>query len=508
MSLFRRRRGTTDLVPVGRTRYDLQQYASQLAFSFGGIQYGPSQGGVQTSYGANPAEPIPTSFVGYATGGLFDNPVVAGLEWTRLNIFAEARFQWQQLRGGRPGDLFGTQALSLLETPWTGGTTGDLLTRLLLDADLAGNAYWARINDELVRLRPDWVEILLQKRTIRMRIDGEDRSVQVGWRKTGYAYWEGGESQHPAVFLPDEVCHFAPLPDPLATFRGMSWITPVVREIQADRQAAIHKQRWWENAASPNIAVSLKEQLTPAQFTEFVEAMDAQHKGPDKAGSTLYTAGGADVTVIGKDMQQADFSGVIGRGESRIALASGIHPVVAGLSEGLQGSSLNAGNYQAAKRSTGDKTFRPLWRNVCGSLQVLFPPPSGARLWYDTRDVAFLRDDAQDVAGIQASEAATIRNLVDAGFTPDSSTAAVLANDWALLVHSGLYSVQLQRPGADDQGATSGSPAPTAPGRSAGDEVVVTAVVIDDGPVAGLTSDEIDRLARRALMREQGMLDA
>lgn len=457
MSLFRRRRGTTALDVRGETRYSLDQYIQQSGFSFGGSYYGIGGGQVQTSYAANPVEPIPNSFMGYVTGGLFDNPVVAGLEWTRVNIFSEARFVWQQLRSGRPGDLFGTADLSLLEQPWTGGTTGDLLARALLDADLAGNSYTARINDELVRLRPDWVEILLGKRLIRM--SGQARHV--GWRKLGYAYWEGGKgvTDDPAVFLADEVAHFAPLPDPLATYRGMSWLTPVVREIQSDRQATTHKQAYWENAASPNLAVSLKT-AEPEVFAKFVEQMDRQHKGAENAYKTLYTGAGADVTVIGRDMQQSDYSNIIGKGETRIALASGIHPVVAGLSEGMQGSALNAGNYQAAKRATGDKTFRPLWRNVCGSMQVLFPPPSGSQLWYDARGVAFLRDDAQDVAAIQQSEAITIRNLLDAGYTPDSVKAAVLANDWGVLQHSGLYSVQLQAPG-------SGDTTPTAPGAGA-----------------------------------------
>lgn len=507
MSLFRRRRGEAALAPTGHTRYSLDQYVQQTSFAFGSSSFNlgfPGQN-VSTSYGSNPAEPIPTSFTGYAISGLFDNPVVAGLEWTRLNIFSEARFQWQQLRGGRPGDLFGTGALSLLEEPWTGGTTGDLLARMMLDADLAGNAYWARIDGELVRLRPDWVEILLAPRMVRMRVGGEDVSRQVGWRKLGYAYYEGGkgDGRDAAVFLPDEVAHFAPLPDPLATYRGMSWITPVVREVQADKQAVLHKQAWWENAASPNIAVSIKEQMTPTQFADFVEKMDAQHKGADKAGSTLYTAGGADVTVIGKDMQQADFSNVIGKGESRIALASGIHPVVAGLSEGMQGSSLNAGNYQAAKRSTADKTFRPLWRNVSGSLQVLFPPPAAARLWYDARDVAFLRDDSADAAAIQQKEAFTLRTLMDAGFTPDSVKAAVIASDWSLLEHSGMFSVQLQKPGG-----AAGSVAGPAPARAAEADVVDAEVVDESAAVAELTSDEIDRLARRALARERGMADA
>jgi hypothetical protein len=78
----------------------------------------------------------------------------------------------------------------------------------------------------------------------------------------------------------------------------------------------------------------------------------------------------------------------------------------------------------------------------------LFPPPPGSRLWYDARDVAFLRDDAQDVAAIQQAEATTIRTLIDAGHDPASVVSAVLANDWAALRHSGLFSVQLQTPGS------------------------------------------------------------
>jgi hypothetical protein len=454
VSLFRRRRATAATVPGGQGRYSLEQYVQQTGFLFGGSYFPVGVGGneIITSYGKNAVEPIPNSLVGYSTGGLFANPVIAGLEWTRLMVFSEIRFAWQRLRAGRPGDLFSTAELGSLERPWPGGVTGDMLSRLILDADLAGNAYWARVDGELVRLRPDWVEIVLAPRMVQLARLGKP-AQQVGWRRAGYVYWQDGKGNaEPALFLANQVAHVAPLPDPLATYRGMSWMTPVVREVQADQQALTHKQSWWENAASPNIAVSLKESVTPEKFIDFVEMMDKAHKGPENAGKTLYLGGGADVTVIGKDMQEADYSNVIGKGETRIALASGIHPVVAGLSEGMQGSSLNAGNYNAAKRSTGDKTFRPLWRNVCGSLEVLFPPPPGARLWYDTRDVAFLREDAQDSAEIQASEAQTIRTLLDAGYTADSVTAAVLASDWSLLQHSGLYSVQLQPPGSQDQG--------------------------------------------------------
>jgi hypothetical protein len=417
----------------------------------------PFQPGYTTTYGTNAAEPIADTFADYVLGGLAGNGVVWSVERVRLALFSEARFQFQNFTKGRPGNLFGSPDLTILERPWVGGTTGDLLTRMILDADLAGNWFGTIVGGELVRLRPDWVEIVL---TELYDVDGR----QVGWRKLGYLYYEGGvhSGVTPAVLLPDEVAHFAPTPDPLASWRGMSWLTPVVREIMADGMATKHKLKWFEHAATPNLAVSLPREVSPADFRTFVDLMDAEHAGVDNAHKTLYTGGGADVSVIGANMQQMDFKVTQGAGESRVAAAGGIHPTIVGLSEGLQGSSLNAGNFGAARRLVADGTLRPLWRNAAGSLEVIVPPPAGTRLWFDARDVSFLREDAKDAAEITQIQASTVTVLVREGFTPESAIAAVISENMDLLVHSGLVSVQLQPPGTGGPADTPGSP-PTPP---------------------------------------------
>lgn len=415
---------------------DVANYASALPGAYG--LNGLTGAGVECAQG---------DFAGYLRTGLHGNGVVFGLELKRLQVFTQARFQFQQLRGGRPGDLFGTAALRILERPFVGGTTGDLLGRMLLDADFAGNHYSAVLGDEVVRLRPDWVEILLTPRMAPVGKGGAD--VQVGWARVGYMYMEGGirPGGEPAFFMPHEVMHFAPMPDPAATYRGMSWLTPVLREIQADTQATKHKLNFFLNAATPNLAVSLPKEITPEQFTAFVDKMDSTHKGTANAYKTLYTGGGADVTVVGADLKQLDFKVTQGAGETRLALAAGVHPVIAGLSEGMQGSSLNAGNYAAAKRSFVDTTMRHLWQNAAGSMEVLVPPPTDARLWVDCRDIPFLREDEKDAAEIASTEASTIRQLGDAGYVAESVIAAVTSRDWRLLVHSGRFSVQLLPPG-------------------------------------------------------------
>jgi hypothetical protein len=110
---------------------------------------------------ASTVEEVEANFAGYVTGAYERNGIIFACMLARQMLFSEARFQFQQLRNGRPGDLFGNESLSILEEPWPGATTGDLLSRAIQDADLAGNASFARRNGRIRRLRPDWVTIVL-----------------------------------------------------------------------------------------------------------------------------------------------------------------------------------------------------------------------------------------------------------------------------------------------------------------------------------------------------------
>jgi phage portal protein BeeE len=409
--------------------------ALQEALGYGGW----STLGITQTQPGEAAEKAPGDLPGYAQ--LFaTNPVIWACMVARQMVFSAPRFIWQRLNNGTPSELFGSTDLRLLEEPWMGGTTQDLLSRVIQDADLAGNSYWTGADNELVRLRPDWTFIVMERRVMRGGV--------LGWRKLGYIYQEPGEE--PVPLLADEVAHFAPVPDPLATYRGMSWLTPVIRETQNDSLMARHKRKFLENAATPNMVVRLAREVSPEAFAKFKAKMEANHRGVENAYKTLYLGGGADVTVVGSDFKQLDFAKVQGAGETRIAAAAGVPPIIVGLSEGLQAATYS--NYGQARRRFADGTIHPLWQNAAGSFGRLVQPPGGnrsgaVRLWYDARDVPFLREDARDAAEIQGVQSRTIRTLVDAGYTPESVMKAVTSSDWTLLVHTGLFSVQLQRPG-------------------------------------------------------------
>ena len=419
------------------------QLGGFTTFSVGGQTYTVP---IMTSIPGQKTEGIANSFEGYALNGLMGNSVIFSLTAIRMRVFSEARFAYQHMSKGRPADLWSDKTLAILDHPWPGGVTGDLLAIMLLHADFAGNAYIANISGQLVPMRPDWVDIILAERKY---TDSTGYTGVVGMEKVGYLYYQGGRQTgvSPVMFGKDDVTHFAPMPDPLANYRGMSWVTPVIREIRSDTSAMDHKLKFFENAATPNLAVSLPGVTDPDQFNAFVDAMDESHKGVQNAYKTLYLGAGADVTLIGSNFKDMEFTGLQGKGETRMASAAGVPPSVAGLSEGLQGSSLNAGNFAAARRLFGETTLSQLWRNVCGSLETIVTPNSGSRLWYDTRDIPFLRADQVDLANIQTAKSQSIRELFMAGFTQDSIVAAVMADDFTLLVSQPVYSIQVQTPG-------------------------------------------------------------
>lgn len=445
----------------------VDDYAQALSgFGYAGIGYPVSPGGggeppprVLQTMGASKAEPIADNFTGYVQGAYKANGIIFACMLARQLAFASVRFSWQRINTGKPSELFGTADLALLEEPWVGGTTQDLLSRTIQDADLAGNSYWCIRAGELVRLRPDWVWILAVPRSVPgLNVDeetGRPLAAQLGWQRLGYVYWEGGmTSGAEPVWLPaDEVVHYAPIPDPEATFRGMSWLSPIVREIQADGLMTRHRIKFMEHAATPNMVVKHAEGADLAKVQRFAEILEENNAGLANAYKTLHLYPGADATVVGADLRQLEFKVTQGGGETRIAAAARVPPIIVGLSEGLQAATYS--NFSQARRAFADGTLHPLWANAAGSFGYLLRDRSrqlsgtgAVRLWYDARDVPLLREDAKEAAEIGEIQARTIRTLVDGGYTPDSAARAVLSGDYALLQHTGLFSVQLQAPGS------------------------------------------------------------
>ena len=395
-----------------------------------------------TGIGGGKEETLGTDFAAYTEQLYKRNGIVFTCVMVRHMVFSEARFLWRKFNDGSPSRMFSTPALDLLARPWPGGTTGEMLARMEQDNSLAGNAYIVRVPADkdgpvrLRRLRPDWVKIITGSPTE----DPFDYRAKV----TGYIYHPRTHrhSSQPTIFTVNQVAHWSPIPDPIAQWRGMSWITSVLADIVGDKSAAAHKQKYFDSGAVTGLTISYDASISLKDFKEYVKLIDERHSGGDNAYKTMHLGGGADPKMLGSNLQQIDFKSVIGASETRIAAASGLGAVMAQFSEGLAGASLNVGNFTAARKRSETILFRPLWRTAAAALETILEPPDGAHLWYDTRDVAFLRDDAKAEADIRSKDANTLGALHRAGYTAESSILAVTTGDYSQLVHTGLISVQ------------------------------------------------------------------
>ena len=444
---------------VERASYiDAMNSLALTTFGYNGSTYAVP---LATTYGTSKQEDPDGTFGSYAELFVKRDAVVFGVMQARAMLLSETRFKFRSLRDKK---IFGTPALLPLDAPQVNVDTGEWLTRIDQHASIAGNAYI--IKKSRVLLHPDRVSIVLAS-----SYDPEHPQFAADATVLGYIYKppQGPEQS----FNVDEVVHFSPIPDPVARFRGMSWLQPLVREILSDQAATVHKQRFFENAATPNLAIKFPESIkTREQFEQIRDAMEASSSGSSNAWKTLYLAAGADVTVVGADMQALDLKTIQGGYETRICVAARVPAVVAGVSEGMQGSSLNAGNFSQARRLFVDGWYRPYVRALCSTLSGLVRVPSDAELWFDDTDIGFLREDKKDAAEIGQIQAVTIRQLLDAGYKPDAAVAFVQSLDPALLTgqHSGLFSVQLQEPGTESEGTSaddaeddSESPTPAEP---------------------------------------------
>ena len=367
------------------------------------------------------SEAAPSNFTGMVNQVYKRSGVVSACISARMMLYSEVRFTFRNLRSKK---TFGTDALTILERPWPNGTTGELLSRMEQDASLAGNAYIYRAApDRLQRLRPDLVEIMTNGREV-----------------MGYIYFPDGKHGEGVPLLVEDVAHYTPMPDPERNWVGHSWVQTVLAEIVADRKMVAHQDKFYSNAATPNLFVKIEGQLTDDGRQRLRAEFDQRYGGWENAYKTIILDGGADMKAVGADFKQADFVATRAANENRIAQAAGVPPIIVGLQSGLENATYS--NYEQALKQFST-TLRSLWRASCDALTTITPVPRGAELWWDESEVSALQDNAKNRAEIRQLNAATLSSYLMSGFTPESAVQAVISDDVSALEHSGATSVQL-----------------------------------------------------------------
>lgn len=380
------------------------------------------------------------SFDEYVKEGLKGTPIVAALVAARTDVYAEVDFYWRDRTTKER--LRDTNGLRALRHPWPGGHLSDLLALTETDVQLAGQAYVRFHPDHMrfERLAPDRVYIVA---------DPEMLGIE------GFLY--DHKPDDPTVepeFVPrNEMAQLMESPDPLQPLLGRSWLTACLYDINADLSSSQFVNSYFENSATPNLIIKTPRSLGVEQREQLAAVINRRYTGADNAFKTLLLENGAEAMVVGNDLQKIEYAATRAAGETRIAAAAGIAPIVAGLREGLQAGTYS--NYGQAVRKTLDWKIRPRWTRTARHLEhILDKPNRNAELWYDDSQISAVQQDALDASEIKGKDAATISALITAGFTPAEVAEAVKVGDFTSLTHTGLFSVQLQPPmtetGPDD----------------------------------------------------------
>lgn len=405
------------------------------SFSYNGISYVTNR----QTYSANGTED-PAFYGGCAP--YTSNGVGFAVVQRRAQLFSQARFKYKRFGGGvKPmaGDLFTSSALAPLDNPIA------LLSWMEIDIATAGNAYVVRDGDKLRRLNPFWCSIVGSSRS-----NPEQPATAWDAEPEGLIYHPAGRPADEAeVFMWDEVAHYAPIPDPDMRWRGMSYLRPVVTEVRNMNAYNTFVSKYWQNNATPNMVVVFPPEKLLAEIQAFRDKFLEKHQGVERAFRPAFLGGGADVKMVGANLADLAAKDVSSDAFAKVCAAAGVPPIVVTIVPGLESASTYA-NYQTAMRAFADLTVRPLWLHATFALAKLLPSPADAELWYDVSGVSALQSDALDDAQVVATQAATIRTLGDAGWEKNSVRDAVLTGDLTKLKDTGLNSVQLIPPGAND----------------------------------------------------------
>lgn len=423
--------------------YGFQQFVDW--FTFQSKQY---------TLGGSPANMPADDFADYVARIHRATPIISAAAVSRSLLMSQLRF----LARADDGSTSSPPALSVLRRPGSMKRAA-FLALMELHGSYAGAAYPVLKNGRLYLLRPDWTQVLLASDNDPVEVYEGQFMVPSDAEVTGLVY-QPRHGQHRGrveVFQRGEFARWTPEPDPVNWWRGVSWVSSVLREFTLDGQVSDHQRKFFEKAATPNLVFMMDATKTPQQVSEYAQALNAAHAGPGNRHKNMFLGGGTDVKVIGSDLDKLALNDLSGGFETRVAARSMVPAVVLGIREGLGGSALNSGNYGQTRRQWADKWFSPAADGLCEALEDVVNLPSTELTW-DRSRVMFLQEDEKDAAEIRQVNAVALRQLVEAGYEPQSAVDYLHTGDINKLKHTGNVSVQLQPPGSGASPPSEGNP--------------------------------------------------
>jgi len=233
----------------------------------------------------------------------------------------------------------------------------------------------------------------------------EDGSDGIDSRTQMPAAWKAGQR----TYKPESLVRFTWF-DPDNPLRGMSPLDPAKVEIEADMAAGSFNRNFFTNGCNPGGIFKHPRSLTAPQRKDFLDAVNEENGGEDKAFSTLLLENGVDFAFNPRSQKDAEFI-ELRRGARDVELAViGVQKAALSITDDL--------NYATAlgqRRVLIENTVLPIimdWEDAING-QLLGDIEGGA-YWveFDLSAIAALQEDIQP-------KAATASILFGLGYSRD-----------------------------------------------------------------------------------------
>jgi HK97 family phage portal protein len=165
----------------------------------------------------------------------------------------------------------------------------------------------------------------------------------------GWAY--GDPTTGTPQFIPAADCIVFNFPDPDGEsggiVEGLGPLSASRADLSADNLATQHVGALLANYAQPGIALKIPDGIPDQATADLIKAKFRQEFGGNRIGTPAILDAGADIVMLGFNLQQLEFSGLRSDTESRICAAIGVPSILVGANSGLRSSTFS--NFESAR---------------------------------------------------------------------------------------------------------------------------------------------------------------
>lgn len=322
--------------------------------------------------------------------GLKANVVMACVFWIQ-RAFTEAELVIQRRKpDGMWERVLDHPVEMLIERPNDFYDSDALWKATALSYVMDGNAYWWKIRNaytEVIELWyvPHWMirPVTLPDRERPKFIDAYQITMGI---------------RGPFILDPEDVVHFRFGLDPEDPRLGISPLRSVMREVEADMQAAEFSDTVLENMGVPGLILSPKDSapITPDQLKELRDYLKGAVGGGQR-GANLVLGKPTDVVKLGFNPADVNLSATRDVSEERVCAIIGIPAAVVGFGSGLQSTKVGATMREVVKMAwVGciNPMQRTMARQVTAQLMPDFVSQTRRfRAWFDTTEASSFQEE-------------------------------------------------------------------------------------------------------------------